>query len=373
MKHQTILVFNCGSSSIKTQVVDPRSKEVFFKDVAEEVVDYGATIDQILNKISGPVKQTIIGVGHRVVHGGEYFSASCIIDQEVLDKIKECSALAPLHNPYNVMGIEKLQAIFDVPHVAVFDTSFHASMPDYASLYPVDYKLYEDHHVKRYGFHGTSHRYVTTAVSKVIGKTLEKTEFISAHLGGGASLCATAQGKSIETSMGLSPAEGLMMATRSGNIDPTLFSFLNKQVGMTLEEAEALINKKSGLLGVSGISGDLRDIEKAMGEGDKRAILAFEMFCYRLSKMIASYTVVVPNLDALIFTGGIGENSDAVRARVCQWLAPLGVSIDLVKNKDMRKGKSGIISDSKSSFSVCVCATDEELLIAQDTLAFGFK
>ncbi|PCI75991.1 acetate kinase [Candidatus Aerophobetes bacterium] len=390
MSKKAILVFNCGSSSIKAQVVDPVSGVIYFKVLCEEVgskgcfltleeegekvrlecpmMDYGQAIDKIVSQMSASLKSMLVGVGHRVVHGGSFFTLSTRIDANVASKIKECIPLAPLHNSYNLLGIEKLQKAFShLPHVAVFDTAFHATLPKYAHIYPLDFLLYEKHQIKKYGFHGTSHRYVTQMIAEKMGKSVENTRFISAHLGGGCSLCAISGGKSIETSMGFSPAEGLMMATRSGDIDPTLFSFLHQTLGMSMEEVVAVINKKSGLLGVSGISGDLRDIEKGVDEGNERAILAFEMFCYRLSKMIASYFIIVPGMDALIFTGGIGENSDRVRQRVCSWLKPLGVSMDMAKNRVHGKGYDGEISDEKSSFTVCVQPTNEELLIAQDT------
>lgn len=372
MSAPLILVFNCGSSSIKVQAINPQSKEVAFKFTAEEVENYEKSIDQILSKISDEIKAAIVGVGHRVVHGGEYFKSSALITKETLEKIKACNTLAPLHNPYNVLGIEKLQHLFKVPHVAVFDTAFHSSMPDRAALYPIDYKLYETHHIKRYGFHGTSHRFVSLEVARALGKPVEKTEFISAHLGGGCSLCAVVKGKSVETSMGFSPAEGLMMATRSGDVDPTLFHFLQTSVGMSSEEVNTLLNKQSGLLGVSGLSGDLRQIEEAITKGDRRACLSFEIFCYRLAKMIASYTILTPELDGLIFTGGIGENSDAVRARVVQWLDPLGFSLDGSQNKQVRRGLADVISGPESR-TIYVQPTNEELMIAQDTFEVGVK
>lgn len=390
-KLSLILVFNCGSSSIKTQVVDPETSDVYFKAVCEEVarkecsltigldgkkqisehpgMSYGDAIEMVLEKIDDEIKSKIKGIGHRVVHGGSHFSSSVVIDDAVKAKIEQASLLAPLHNPYNLLGIEKLRKEFPkLTNVAVFDTAFHANMPKYAHVYPIKYSLYEEHQIRRYGFHGTSHRYVVLAAAKKLKKEVEQTHFISAHLGGGCSLCASVGGKSVETSMGFSPAEGLMMGTRSGDVDPTLFSFLIDHLKMSSDQVSMLINKESGLLGVSGLSADLRVIEKAMDEGDVRAKLAFEIFCYRLAKMIAGYMVAVEKPDALIFTGGIGENSDRVRSRTCALLKPLGIALDEKKNREAIRGSSGEISLGSSAFKVLVQPTNEELMIAKDTL-----
>jgi acetate kinase len=390
-KASLILVFNCGSSSIKTQVVDPETSDVYFKAVCEEVarkecsltvaidgkkqvsehpgMSYSDAIDMILATMDNGVKSKLKGIGHRVVHGGSHFCSSVVIDDEVEAKIEQASLLAPLHNPYNLLGIEKLRKEFPkLTNVAVFDTAFHTTMPKHAHVYPLNYSLYEDNQIRRYGFHGTSHRYVVLAGAKKLSKEVEQTRFISAHLGGGCSLCASVGGKSVETSMGFSPAEGLMMGTRSGDVDPTLFSFLMDHLKMSSNQVSTLINKGSGLLGVSGLSGDLRVIEKAMDEGDVRAKLAFEIFCYRLAKMIAGYMVAVEEPDALIFTGGIGENSDRVRSRTCALLKPLGIALDERKNSEAIRGCSGDISLGSSAFKILVQPTNEELMIAKDTL-----
>lgn len=359
---ETVFVLNCGSSSIKFQIIEPESGDVILKGLAENLKtprarlsfsrgekkgshdlsssDYPYAIDAILNLLED---ETLIAVGHRVVHGGEAFSASVKIDAHVLSKIKECNHLAPLHNPVNALGIEIMQEKFpDLPQVAVFDTAFHQTMPKHAYLYAIPHDYYEKYQVRRYGFHGTSHRYVVEQAAKELGKPVDQTRFISAHLGNGCSVCAVKGGKSVDTSMGLTPLEGLVMGQRSGDLDPSIVSFLSEKLQVNSDEVTSILNKKSGLLGISGKSEDMRlllsDTESPWAQ------MAIEIFCYRLAKYIASYLVPLGGLDALIFTGGIGENAEPIREKVLSYLEPI-------------KPKAIVIP------------TNEELVIARDAAA----
>lgn len=386
----TLLVVNCGSSSVKLALYDHQTTELVASALAENLGSPDARIrfrtpqssDQPL-PLPGSHQQAIeaciqrfqserwlaqapAGVGHRVVHGGEDFTASALIQDEVLDAIRRCSALAPLHNPANLMGIELLSQIFpQVPQVAVFDTAFHQTLPEYAYLYAVPYRLYADLGVRRYGFHGTSHRYILQQLAGDLGKPESETSLISAHLGNGCSIAAIRDGKSVDTSMGLTPMEGLVMGTRSGDIDPGLFDFLEGQ-GMDGEKTHQMLNRESGLLGLSGQSNDMRTLENAAGQGDTAARRAIDVFCFRLARYIGAMMASVGEPDALVFTGGIGENSAGVRARTLKHLHGLGFGLDEHANNEHGRGSQGEIQ-SQGSRRIKVIATNEELMIARDT------
>ena len=376
--NSTIFVLNCGSSSIKFQLINPHTHEVILKGLAENIgsnrcqikhpggtlalpgKEYEAVIPAILELLE-PYKHSLKGIGHRVVHGGEHFSSSAIINDHVIAKIKECTALAPLHNPANLQGIEICKRAFPrLPNVAVFDTAFHATMDKSSYLYPIPYEYYEKLHVRRYGFHGTSHRFVAMEAEKLLPG---RQNFIIAHLGNGASVCAVNEGKSVDTSMGFTPLEGLTMGTRSGDIDAGMLPFLGEKYRLSTQELLAILNKQSGLLGISGISSDMRLLEEEMEKGNPRATLAIDIFCYRLAKYIASYEVPTKGQAALIFTGGIGENSPIIRQKVVDLLPSF--SIDTKMHGALNRGDAGIISSGGRA--VAVIPTNEELLIAQDT------
>lgn len=391
MRKSLVLVFNCGSSSIKFAVINPITRENELSGLVQCIgapgagltwrqnstknerklpnINYQNAIGEIM-KLLGETDNlltNLIAVGHRVVHGGEAFTESVVIDDKVLNQIKACSHLAPLHNPANVIGIEGAQKAFpELKQVAVFDTAFHQTMPEHAYIYAVPYEWYEKHDVRRYGFHGTSHRYVTQQAAGILNKSLSESAFISAHLGNGCSITAVLNGKSVDTSMGITPLEGLVMGTRSGDVDPSLHAYLADSLGLEVHEITKILNKESGLLGVSGTVSDMRGIEEAYEQGNKKAILAFEIFCYRLAKYIMAYTVPLKKLDALIFTGGIGENSPLVRSKTIEWLGMLDFKLDDAANNGTIKGKSGIITKDDSLIAV-VIPTNEELMIAQDT------
>ena len=373
-----IFVINCGSSSIKFQLMDPSSEEVLFKGLAENIAtdrcrikhsdgkidlpgdSYTAILSHIIELLD-PFKDHLKAIGHRVVHGGEHFSSSVVVTTEVLKKIKNCADLAPLHNPVNTLGIEIFMEQYrDLPNIAVFDTAFHMSIPPVNHLYAIPYDYYKEYKIRKYGFHGTSHKFVAEKAATILEKY---SKLIIAHLGNGCSICAVKDGKSVDTSMGFTPLEGLMMGTRSGDIDPSVVCFLSKKLKINAEEATGLLNKKSGLLGVSGISGDMRLLEEKALENEPRALLAIEIFCYRLAKYIYSYQVPLGGCDALIFTGGIGENSSYIREKVVNYLP--GFSIDSKAHKDLGRGETGIIS-GKNLPVIAVIPTNEELLIARD-------
>jgi len=396
-----ILVLNSGSSSLKYQLIDVDNGEVVGKGLAERIGVQGAEGASLTFQANGKKAQTIpadmpdhdeamrlvfhaltdpdsgairdiceiSAVGHRVVHGGERFVQPTLVTEETLREIDAVSDLAPLHNPPNLAGIKACRrAMPDVPQVAVFDTAFFAPIPKRAYIYALPYDLYEEYGVRRYGFHGTSHRYVTARARKLLsdaGMDVTNTRIVSCHLGNGCSASAVVGDKPIDTSLGMTPAEGLVMGTRGGDIDPAIIPFLMRRTGMTPDDIDDLINKKSGLLGVSGVSSDMRDIEARAAAGDSRAALAFEIFCYRVRKYIGAYAAAMGGLDAIVFTGGIGENGDTVRAGICKDLEFLGVEIDSTKNTGFRG--EGDISVEGGRVRIMVIPTDEEMMIARET------
>jgi acetate kinase len=387
----TILAINSGSSSLKFAVIDPVSEAEVATGLADglgtgnsifrwiqdgaltesilERDDHGCAIQAMISTLSEKsLLADIHGVGHRVAHGGEYFSASVLITPDVLRAIEKCSFLAPLHNPSNLLGINlAVQQFPDLPNVAVFDTAFHQSMPREAFLYAVPYEWYQDYTIRRYGFHGSSHSYVFTKAAEILGKRPEELNLISAHLGNGCSAAAVRAGKSVDTTMGLTPLEGLVMGTRSGDVDPSLHGFLQDQLGMDLKTITNILNKESGLLGLSGKYSDMRAICTAVAEGDERSIIALEVFVYRLAKQICALTVGLPTFDALVFTGGIGENSSEVRRLVLKHLAVFDLDCDHERNNRNGVDSHGMISSDSSAVAVMVVPTNEELVIARDT------
>ncbi|MFB2726548.1 acetate kinase [Shewanella mangrovisoli] len=394
MSNKLVLVLNCGSSSLKFAVIDAQTGDDQISGLAE---CFGLEDSRIKWKINGEKHESSLGaftahreavefivnkilagqpelaaqiqaVGHRIVHGGEKFTRSVIIDEHVIKGIEECSSLAPLHNPAHLIGIRAAIASFPkLPQVAVFDTAFHQSMPERAFIYALPYKLYREHGIRRYGMHGTSHLFVSREAAKVLNKPLEETNVICAHLGNGASVTAVKGGKSVDTSMGLTPLEGLVMGTRCGDLDPSIIYHLVHQLGYTLEEVNNLMNKQSGLLGISELTNDCRGIEEGYADGHKGATLALEIFCYRLAKYIASYTVPLGRLDAVVFTGGIGENSDIIREKVLNMLQIFNFHVDTERNKAARFGKKGIITTDNSTVAM-VIPTNEEWVIAEDSI-----
>lgn len=392
-----ILVLNCGSSSVKYKLLDMKThqelgsggveklgmKGSFLKHTREdgqkvilegEILEHQIAVEYILgvltSKKHGSIKSIdeISAVGHRVVHGGEKFNSSVLITDEVIKKIEECIDIAPLHNPPNLSGIRAINELLpDVPQVAVFDTAFHQTMPDYAYMYGIPYALYQKYGIRRYGFHGTSHRYVSKRACDFLGLDYEKTKIITAHIGNGASITAVKDGKSIDTSMGFTPIEGLMMGTRSGDVDLGVVTFLMEKEMINSYSVSTLFNKHSGVIGVSGISSDMRDIEKAINEGNDRAKLALNMYEYRMIKYIGSYFAALNGADVLVFTGGVGENQTATRERVCNSFKYMGLKIDETINANSR-GQEVLISTPDSSVKVVVIPTDEEYMIASDTM-----
>ena len=392
--HNLILVLNCGSSSMKAAVLDGVTGESFLTVLAEKLGSADALIttkfqgekevfyfkehtshDHAVKKLLQILQQhglnkDIIAVGHRVVHGGETFHASTLITREVLEDIEHCIPLAPLHNPAHLLGIHAAQEAFpDLPHVAVFDTSFHQTMPEHAYMYAIPRKYYRQNAVRRYGFHGTSYRYVSQTAAQMLKRKPEELCMVIAHLGNGASVTAVKNGLSVDTSMGLTPLEGLIMGTRSGDIDPSIFEFLFDNKHMSIRQINSMLNKDSGLLGISELSNDCRTLEEHAALGHDGAILALNMFAYRLAKYIASMTVATGRLDALVFTGGIGENSASMRKRVMQHLGFLGVHVDDEANQAMVGGQTGAINATSDAILTLVIPTNEELMIAQDTYA----
>jgi len=309
----------------------------------------------------------IDAVGHRVVHGGERFTESVRIDEKVIEAVEACVPLAPLHNPPNLVGIRAAMELMPrVPHVAVFDTAFHQTLGPHAFLYAIPYRLYEEHGIRRYGFHGTSHRYVTLAAAEMLGRPVDEVNLITCHLGNGCSVTAVRAGRSADTSMGLTPLEGLVMGTRSGDLDPAVVFHLARTLGMGVDEIDALLNRESGLLGVSGVSNDMREVVAASTQGDRRAELAIDIFCRRLRKYIGAYTAVPGRVDALVFTGGIGENSALVRERTCRGLEALGYALDTSSNASDARGPRDLAT-AESEKRILVIPTDEEAMIARDT------
>ncbi len=390
-----VLVINCGSSSLKYQLINMTDESLLAKGLCERIgidgsnlkheptgkdavvfdspmPDHQAAVklvlDALLNADHGVIKSIdeVNAVGHRVVHGGEKYSGSVVVTDEVKAYLEECAQLAPLHNPPNLIGINACQALMPgVSHVAVFDTAFHQTMPEKAYLYAIPYALYENHKVRKYGFHGTSHMYVSNEAAKLLGKPYDSLKIITCHLGNGASIAAVKNGKVVDTSMGLTPLEGLVMGTRSGDLDPAVISFVAEKEGMTAKEVENMLNKKSGVLGVSCLSSDFRDIEKAADEGNKKCQIALDMFRYRVAKYIGSYAAAMNGVDAIVFTAGLGENSATARAGICEYLGFLGVSLDAEKNS--LRGKALDISTPDAKVRVLVVPTNEELVIARDT------
>lgn len=396
-----ILVLNCGSSSVKYKLIDSATEQVLaeggvekiglpdsflkFKkpDGSKETIvvsmpDHKSAVSNILNLLADPDKGVIknyaeIGaVGHRVVHGMEKFNKSVVITTEVIEKIKECYTVAPLHNPANMTGIEAVSELLpDAPQVAVFDTAFHQTMPAKAYMYALPWEAYEKYGVRRYGFHGTSHRYVSRRACDFLGLPYEKQRIITAHIGNGGSITAIENGVSVDTSMGLTPTEGLMMGTRSGDVDPGALVYLAKQQNLDADGLLRLVNKESGVLGVTELSSDMRDIEDAIAEGNERAKLALDMYEYRIIKYIGAYTAALGGLDVLVFTGGVGENQTITRDRVCRQLAFLGIDFDEEANNC--RGKEMLLTKPGSKVKVVVIPTDEELMIARDTAALTAK
>jgi acetate kinase len=364
-----------GSEAILTLNAEGRPAQ----HLAEPLRDFRQALDFVLRwlvgKDTGPSSLASLAdvhaVGHRVVHGGEKLDRSVLIDDAVIAQIEECIDLAPLHNPANLKGITAARELFGpgVPQVAVFDTSFHATMPPESFLYAIPYQLYVRHRVRRYGFHGTSHRYVAYRFRQLTSRTREETNIITLHLGNGCSACAIRGGESLETSMGLTPSEGLVMGTRSGDLDPSLLDYLHHKEGMSFEELDALINKRSGLLGISGLTNDMRDLLKEERENqDRRARLAIDLFCVRVKKYIGAYLARMNGAEAIVFAGGIGENSPEVRRRICEGLDFLGITLDPARNEEMKDGKEGEIGADGARLRLWVIPTNEELLIARDTV-----
>jgi acetate kinase len=402
-----VLVLNSGSSSLKFQIIATDLEQIkAYKDdrilrgevegiggeaivkiryrkepgktLTAPVRDVGAALDYLLRYLASErsgiqeIKNTaeIHALGHRVVHGGELFKESMLIDDRVLKGIEDCIDLAPLHNPNNVKGILAARELFgsDVPQVAVFDTAFHHSIPERAYLYAIPYHLYRRHRIRRYGFHGTSHRYVAFRYRALRGLTREQGNIITLHLGNGCSIAAIKAGSSVDTSMGMTPLEGLVMGTRSGDLDPAIVSVIARKEGMSSSEVDTLLNTQSGLLGISGLTNDMRELQAELKEHDDRRVrLAFEIFCYRARKYIGGYLAAMGGADAVVFTGGIGENSPEVRARICSEMEWAGLSLDAPKNQET-VGREGLISTEDSKLLAYAIPTDEELLIARDTV-----
>ncbi|MGK9249948.1 acetate/propionate family kinase [Paenibacillus humicus] len=391
-----ILVINAGSSSLKYQLYDMKDESVLASGrverigmdsailthepadkpevrIVDEILEHTSAIKRVLDMLVHP-EHGVLGsvseihaVGHRVVHGGESFKESAIVTNETKLEIRKLFDLAPLHNPAHMMGILAVEAVLPgVPQVVVFDTAFHQTMPQESYLYPVPMVLYRRHGIRRYGFHGTSHAYVSERAAEVLGRPLEELKLVSCHIGNGASATAILNGKSFDTSMGMTPLEGLMMGTRSGDLDPAIVPYTMNKEDLTLTEVNSMLNKHSGLLAISGISSDMREITEAMSEGDKNARLAFEMYTYRVRKYIGAYAAAMNGIDVLLFTAGVGENSVVLRERVCEGLTFLGIELDRELNAQRSK-EVRVISTPESRVKVMVVPTNEELLIARDT------
>lgn len=394
-----ILVINAGSSSLKYQLFDMDNEEVLAKgncerigidgifthktadgrvltkevDMPDHKIAFMQVKDALIDKKYGVIDDLseISALGHRIVQGGALFSKSELVTDEVIAGIESLIPLAPLHNKGHVQAIKASQEVFgkDVPEVVVFDTAFHSTMPDYAYIYPIPYEYYEKYKIRRYGFHGTSHRYVSHRCAELMGTDIKDLKIISCHLGNGSSITAIKDGKVIDTSMGLTPLDGFMMGTRTGTLDPSVVTFLAEKENLSPEEMSDLLNKKSGLLGISGVSSDDRDVTKAAEEGNERAILAHKMLIYEIAKFIGSYFVVLGGCDVITFTAGLGENQAHHRERICDMLACIGVKLDKQRNEEMIHGKEGLISAPDSKIKVYVIPTNEELVIARDTKA----
>ena len=393
-----VLVINCGSSSLKFQLINAETEKVLAKGLCERIgIDGRLTyqpaggekeksdlampthteaiqfvIDALTNEKTGVVKSLdeIGAVGHRLVHGGEKFASSVVITDEVKKAVEECNDLAPLHNPANLIGVAACEKLMPgTPMVAVFDTAFHQTMPEKAYMYGLPYEYYEKYKVRRYGFHGTSHSFVSKRAAEVMGKSYDEVKTIVCHLGNGSSVSAVLNGKCVDTSMGLTPLEGLVMGTRSGDIDPAIMEFIAKKENLDIEGVMEVLNKKSGVFGISGgLSSDFRDLTDAMNAGDKKAKIAMDVFSYRVAKYIGSYAAAMNGVDAIVFTAGIGENDDYVREEVCKYLGYLGVDFDSEVNTGLR-GKEAELTKEGSKVKVFVIPTNEELAIARETLA----
>jgi len=391
-----ILVINTGSSSLKYQLIDMADESVLAKGLCDRIglensllkhtksgketvvleknmPDHKVAIKEVIGVLTdkeiGVISDMseIKAVGHRVVHGGERFSGSVLIDEAVMKALNDCVELAPLHNPPNIIGIEACREVMPgVPMVGVFDTAFHQTMPKHAYIYAVPYELYEKYGVRKYGFHGTSHKYVANRAAQLMGKPIEELNIITCHLGNGSSICAVKKGKSIDTSMGFTPLAGVPMGTRSGTIDPAVVTFLMEKENMTAQKINDLLNKQSGVLGVSGISSDFRDLQEAAAKGNERAKLALDIFCYSVKKHIAEYAGVLGGVDAIVFTAGIGENDELVRESVMEGLEYMGAAIDREKNKV--RGKERDISAEGAKVKTFIIPTNEELAIARETV-----
>lgn len=397
-----ILVLNCGSSSIKYKLYDMEGEKVLAQGGVERIGLDGAFIKvtlpsgekrqimhdmpdhkegvnvvfkALLDPEMGALKSLdeIDAVGHRIVQGGDKFNQSMLVDKSVEEGIEELCDLAPVHNAGHLKGIRAVDALMPkTPQVVVFDNAFHSTMPDYAYLYAIPYELYEKYHVRRYGFHGTSHRYVSKRVCEILGLDQADSKVITCHIGNGASIAAVLNGKVVDTSMGLTPLAGVMMGSRSGDIDPSAVTYLMEKLNMTPHEMSEFLNKKSGVLGITGISSDMRDVEAAANEGNERAVLALKMYAYRVKKYIGSYAAAMGGVDAVVFTAGVGENQTGLRADICRGLEFLGIEIDEAVNATVR-GREAVISSPSSRVKVVVVPTDEEIVIARDTQALVAK
>ncbi|WP_286906394.1 acetate kinase [Clostridium sp. UBA1652] len=392
-----ILVINCGSSSLKYQLIDMKKEEALATGLVERIGIEGSILTQkangekyiveeamkdhqdaiklvlaaLVDKDHGVIKSMdeIEAVGHRVVHGGEKYAASVVIDEDVMKQLEECAKLAPLHNPPNIIGINACKALMpNTPMVGVFDTAFHQTMPEKAYLYALPYELYKDHHIRKYGFHGTSHKYVSMKAAEAMGKDIKELKIVNCHLGNGASVSAVKNGESVDTSMGFTPLQGLVMGTRTGDMDPAVVTYLIKELGYSASEVDDILNKKSGVLGVSGVSSDFRDVEDAAwNKKEHRSNIALDMFVYRVKQYIGSYAAIMGGVDAIVFTAGVGENSVEMRESILEGFDFLGVDFDKDKNKV--RGKFAEITKEGSKVKAFVIPTNEELMIAKDTLA----
>ncbi len=389
-----ILVINCGSSSLKYQFIDTETEAVLAKGLVERIgidgrlkhtpagkeavvkeesiPDHNKAVSMVIDALTDPEHGVITdmkeidAVGHRIVHGGEKFASSVVINDEVIAAIEECSDLAPLHNPANLIGIRACQELMPgTPMVGVFDTAFHQTMPEKAYTYGIPYEYYEKYKVRRYGFHGTSHRYVSGRVAAILGKPIEDLKIVVCHLGNGASVCAVKNGESVDTSMGLTPLEGLIMGTRSGDLDPAILQFIMNKEGLDIDGMMNVLNKKSGILGVSGISSDFREIEDAYAAGDPAAKRANDAFVYRVVKYIGAYAAAMNGIDAIAFTAGLGENNAKIRKEICEYLGYLGLKVDDEKNNV--RGKEVVFTTEDSKVAALLVPTDEEMMIARDT------
>lgn len=390
-----VLVINCGSSSLKYQVLDMTNETLLAKGLVERIglegsiishekigmdkfklttpmASHKEAIGHVLEALTdaehGVVSSMdeIGAVGHRVVHAGEKYASSVLITKDVIDALEECVELAPLHNPPNLLGIAACQELMpNTPMVGVFDTAFHQTMPPESYIYAIPYEYYEKYKIRRYGFHGTSHKYVAERTADILGVNIEDLKIITCHLGNGASVTAIKRGKSLDTSMGFTPLEGLVMGTRSGDIDPAIVSYIRQKEGLASGEATNILNKKSGVMGISGVSSDFRDLETAVAEGNERAALALKVFAHKVKHYIGAYIAEMNGVDAIVFTAGVGENDINIRDVICSELGNLGIKLDLVKNKV--KGKETIISRDDSKVKILLVPTNEELMIARDT------